>query len=395
MKKFSSLTVLVFTMLLLVVPAVVSAAEYGGVGGRPAYPRADNSRTKSIFIFQLKDGQTATDGVRIYNNTAKQQTISVYAVDSALSSGGGFACRQAADPREDVGSWLKLQANTVTLPANGSKVVPFTITAPARADAGEHDGCIALQARSASNTPSDRSGVVLSFRSAIRVVVTVPGKIVKKLTLATVAVSKLKDGSYTIAPTVRNDGNVSLDTDVRVELVSFTGLHAGKRSGGTYPVLSRSQATWNFEAKSPFWGGWYRAQVRATYNSNPTTTLGMDKGSSQSVRLASAVFFVPPSSTASFIYVAILLVLLAAAILIVKKQRDIRHIRKHWEVFEVENGVTVTSLAKQHHTSWRKIVRVNKLKPPYNLKAGQKLSLPPNKAFVPAPVPKSARNTRK
>lgn len=32
------------------------AIEYGGFGGRPAYPRADNDRTESIFIHTLEPG---------------------------------------------------------------------------------------------------------------------------------------------------------------------------------------------------------------------------------------------------------------------------------------------------------------------------------------------------
>lgn len=32
------------------------AIEYGGFGGRPAYPRADNPRTESIFIHTLEPG---------------------------------------------------------------------------------------------------------------------------------------------------------------------------------------------------------------------------------------------------------------------------------------------------------------------------------------------------
>lgn len=32
----------------------VEAIEYGGFGGRPAYPRADNPRTESIFIHTLE-----------------------------------------------------------------------------------------------------------------------------------------------------------------------------------------------------------------------------------------------------------------------------------------------------------------------------------------------------
>lgn len=33
------------------------AIEYGGSGGKPAYPRPDNKRTESIFIHTLEPGQ--------------------------------------------------------------------------------------------------------------------------------------------------------------------------------------------------------------------------------------------------------------------------------------------------------------------------------------------------
>lgn len=36
----------------------VSAIEYGGFGGRPAFPREDNARTESIFIHTLEPGIT-------------------------------------------------------------------------------------------------------------------------------------------------------------------------------------------------------------------------------------------------------------------------------------------------------------------------------------------------
>lgn len=38
--------------------SVVYAIEYGGFGGRPAYPREDNARTESIFIHTLEPGIT-------------------------------------------------------------------------------------------------------------------------------------------------------------------------------------------------------------------------------------------------------------------------------------------------------------------------------------------------
>lgn len=376
MKKQQFLAAML-AVLVLVMPSAVSAVDYGGVGGRPAHPQPNNQRTKSIFIYQLKPGQTTNDGVRVLNNTGEQQTVSLNAVDAVLASGGAFSCAQNADPKNDVGAWIKLQSSSVTVAANSSQIVPFTVTAPDKADVGEHDGCIAIQAQSATNTPSKQNGVVLSFRSAIRVVVTIPGKIIKKLTLDNVNVSKAKDGNYIVAPAANNEGNVSLDTNVQARLTSLFGLNQGKSYGGTYPVLPRSKASWNLEAKPPFWGGWYRARVSATYNSSPAAELGQNQGSSNTVRLSSALFFVSPSSQAGLIYVLILLAVVVAVALLVRKQRNIRHIRRHWQTFEVEADDTVTGLAKQHHTSWRKIARVNHLKPPYALKAGQKLKLPP------------------
>lgn len=378
MKKLHLLAV-VLVAAVFFVPSVASAVEYGGVGGRPAHPQANNPRTQSIFIYQLGHGQSAIDGVKIYNNTSKQQTIALNAVDSVLASGGAFSCAQNADPKDDVGAWIQLSSSSVTLAANSSQVVPFTVTAPASASVGEHDGCIAIQAQSASNTPSSRNGVVLSFRSAIRVVVTIPGKIVKKLTLASVNVNKATDGNYLVAPTAQNEGNVSLDTNVQAKLASLVGTSADKQVGGTYPVLPRSKASWNFEAKPPFWGGWYRARVTATYNSNPTALLGQNQGGSKTVALSSALFFVPPSVWADVVYALLLLAIAVAVAWLIRKQRDVRHIRKHWQTFEIEEGDTIVGLAKLHHTSWRKIARVNKLKQPYALRKNQKLKLPPLK----------------
>jgi WxL Interacting Protein, peptidoglycan binding domain/LysM domain len=375
MKKLRLLAALLTVSVTMSMPAVAFAVGYGGVGGRPAHPQTDNPRTKSIFIYALKDGRSASDGVTIYNNTNKRQTISVVPVDSVLSSGGSFACAQNSEPKKDVGAWIKLQTSEVTLSANSSKTVPFTVTVPQNADVGEHDGCIAIQADSATK-PTSKSGVLLSFRSAIRVVVTIPGKIVKKLTLNSIGIDHLKNDDYVISPVAQNEGNVSLDTDVQIKLASIFGPTIGTK-GGTYPVLPRSKATWNFEYKHPFWGGWYHAYTTATYNSNPTAELGVDQGASKTVKLTSTVFFVAPTGWGGLIEALIVLALVAAGWFFLKKQRDIRHIREHWIDYKAKKDDDIKSVAAAHHTSWKKLVRVNKIKPPYDLHKDQKLKVPP------------------
>jgi hypothetical protein len=48
----------IIALTVLGVSFSVSAIEYGGFGGRPAYPREDNARTESIFIHTLEPGIT-------------------------------------------------------------------------------------------------------------------------------------------------------------------------------------------------------------------------------------------------------------------------------------------------------------------------------------------------
>ena len=49
-----SLTAFVFVGLSF--SSTLHAIEYGGFGGRPAYPRPDNDRTESIFVHTLEPG---------------------------------------------------------------------------------------------------------------------------------------------------------------------------------------------------------------------------------------------------------------------------------------------------------------------------------------------------
>lgn len=364
---------------VLSAPSVVSAINYGGVGGRPAYPNSSNPRTRSIFIYQLKPGQGASDGLRILNNTRQSQTITIDAVDSELASGGAFTCKQAVEPKDDVGAWIRLDTTTVSVAPNSDQVVPFSISVPAdkNVGVGEHDGCITIQAASQTAAKSKQPGIVLSFRSAIRVVVTIPGKIVKKLSIVSVKVTPAKDNKYQITPVVSNDGNVSLDTQMQPKLLSIFGTEVSSAKGGTSPVLPRSKASLNFEVKRPFWGGLYRAQVVASYNANPSTELGMNNGSNRTAQtLNSVVFFAAPQPLAALIELVILAVIAIAAYRLIDNRKHAKHVRTHWGPYTAKKSDTLDKLASERGTTWKRIAKVNKLKPPYALSKGQKLKLP-------------------
>jgi hypothetical protein len=368
------------TLTLLMLPAGASAINYGGVGAKPANPRPDNPRTQSIFIYELKPGGQASDAIKVQNNTQDSQDISLYAVDSIVSSDGSFGCAQNADPRKEVGSWIQLSQDSVTLAPNSTMTVPFTIAVPAdrSVSVGEHDGCIAIQTAAQTAKPSNQSGVLLSFRTATRVVVTVPGKIVKKLTVNKVAVTHPGNKKLTISPTITNAGNVSLDTNLRTKLLSVFGVSATTAQNGTTPILPHDSASRNFEVPRPFWGGFYRAQVLATYNANPAARLGASsKADEQTVSSTSGWFFAAPAPAALLIELAILLLLAGVVYRFVTGRRRHTDVANNWEDYKVKARDKLPALAESRGVAWREVARANRLKAPYHLEKGQTIKLPP------------------
>lgn len=98
----------------------VAAIGYGTMGGRPAYPRLDNTRTQDIFVHVLEPGAQQDEGILVINNTETEKTLMIYATDSIRSTEGGFACEQLSDTRDLVGAWITLGTpqEAVSIPTN-------------------------------------------------------------------------------------------------------------------------------------------------------------------------------------------------------------------------------------------------------------------------------------
>lgn len=377
MKKI--LLSLIFALVIGIIPSTALAVEYGGVGGRPANPRADNPRTESIFVYELKPGESYKDAVEVFNNTEAERTISIGAVDSVPASDGAFSCAQEASPKASVGSWISLSRTSVTVPAGDSRLVDFTITAPDDASVGEQSGCITIQDTNQQSS-GDQSGVVLTFRSAIRVAVTVPGDIVKAINVADITIrrSPVNADIYTVRPTLINTGNVSLDTDVNVRVVSLFGTPL-QEIDGNYPVLPGTTASWNFNFDKPFWGGLYRADVTASYNSNVADSVGENSGGTpMTATKSSSYVFVAPSPLAAVVELLGLMIILALIAIFVKRQLQKRTVAKSWSNYTVQEGDTIQNIAKTKHVSWKRLAQANKIKAPYQLEPGNKIKVPPH-----------------
>lgn len=285
-----------------------AAIETSGIGAIPAHPRLDNPRTKSIFVYDVAGADVIADGIKVVNNTDTAKTLDVYPVDSQASSDGAFACAQKVDPRKDVGNWIKLAQGQVKLAANSVQVVPFTLTVPTNVKAGEHNGCIVVQDADPA-TKKEGNGIVLSFRSALRVSVTTPGTLSADLSFVGVKSHDINKTTLGVSPILQNKGNVSANANIDVKLRGIFGLHYPFSSiGGQFPAFP-GQSRFNFELKKPFWGGWYRRDVQATYQ-KPLPS-GELSDNVTTINAKSVIIFIMPRPLALVVQTATLLVIAA------------------------------------------------------------------------------------
>ncbi|MBV1855254.1 WxL protein peptidoglycan domain-containing protein [Catellatospora tritici] len=196
-------------------PRTAAAAPAAGpatFGIQPGSPTGPDTRAQ--FQFGATKGAVVKDQIVVSNYGTTPLTLNVYASDAFNTAEGGFDLLAAARQPVDVGAWVKLSANAVTIPARGRTVLPFTLTLPSNVTPGDHVGGIVA---SLTTTQTDASGnkVAVEQRVGVRIYLRVAG-----LLRATLSVDYLhgefqpagatRGGVAVLTYTVRNTGNVRL-----------------------------------------------------------------------------------------------------------------------------------------------------------------------------------------
>lgn len=383
--------VLILMLSFLLVTSNVSAANYGSIGGRPANPDPLNPRTQDIFVYKLDVNQSKTDGVRVYNNTTEKKTILVYAVDSVRSSDGAFACAQLVDEKKDVGSWIKLEKEEITIDSGKNEEVKFTITVPQNASVGEHNGCIVIQEKEIITRGTKQSnGVNISFRSATRVAITVPGEIKKSLEITNFTVQSVKNENENsnnnnstskvklrILSSIKNNGNVSLDALIKIRISDFLNNPVQEYSN-TFPVLRGETLDVGHEFVPSSMGGIYNASLEVIYDSNPKNLLGATENQKLiSIFSKQLQFYSEPDSNTVLTSVVVVSIFVIVSVLVSYRFYRKYQIKKTWEKYKVKKGEELPDIAHKFDLKWQELAKANDLRPPYFINPGEELFIPP------------------
>ncbi|WP_203882072.1 WxL protein peptidoglycan domain-containing protein [Planotetraspora kaengkrachanensis] len=197
----------------------------------------------------LDPGQTVTEYLAVRNFSDAAADFALKAADGYLTDKGRFNMLQSGQTSKDGGTWIKVQ-NKVTVGADETKVVPFTITVPRDAAPGDHPAGIAATVTSAGDTVSVESRV--GFRVMTRTTGTIT---------AAVAVSDLtavyeqswnpfSSGAIRVKYTATNKGNVTVSGVGEVTVSDLSGQRDAKTDveeifpGDSRTVETRIAGVW-------------------------------------------------------------------------------------------------------------------------------------------------------
>ncbi|MBL6277260.1 DUF916 domain-containing protein [Micromonospora fiedleri] len=217
--------------VLAVVLAVVPISSTGAMAEptSPAVtwavqPADRNGPDGRRFIERTLDpGQVVTEHLAVRNFSDSAVVFSLKAADGYLTDKGRFNMLPSNEKSVDGGTWITVQEK-VTVEANGTKVVPFTITVPEDATPGDHPAGIAATVTSTGGTVAVESRV--GFRVMLRASGTVTASVaISDLsTTYTPSWNPFSAGTLKVGYTAKNDGNVALTGSGKVSVGELFGL---------------------------------------------------------------------------------------------------------------------------------------------------------------------------
>jgi len=195
------------------------------------------SGQRSFFSYNSAAGVTISDTVSVQNYGNVSLNLRVYATDGINAPDGTFALLAGDKQPTDVGSWITLAQENVTIPAGTQVLIPYTITIPAGANPGDHVGGI-VASDELPTAPGKTNSVLVFRRTAVRLYLRVQGELRSNLLTDNFRISydgglNPSNGTASVRFRVANRGNVRQAGTYRLQVEGGFGL--GKHDLGERP----------------------------------------------------------------------------------------------------------------------------------------------------------------
>jgi hypothetical protein len=151
---------------------------------QPTFFPHPNARPRAYFIYNSFPTALIRDSVSVKNIGSASGTIDLFPVDAITSQSSGTAFTDPHHPQHDVGAWIRLSRQQITLNPGQSQDIPFSLNVPNHVRPGQHGGGILaevpMQARS-STSASTRTAFQFQSENILGVLINLTGTIMEKL----------------------------------------------------------------------------------------------------------------------------------------------------------------------------------------------------------------------
>jgi len=194
----------------------------GGTGG-----------TRSELNYESAPGSVINDAVVLYNYSNIPMTFRVYATDAFNNGDGQFDALPGDKPAKEVGTWVSIPQENVTLPPGKMVNIPITVSIPVDATPGDHAGAIlasnTTEGAVSINDSGGQSQVAVDRRTGTRLYIQVAGALKPQLAITKVSSTyhtslNPLNGTTDVSFRVENRGNTRLTGVPVVEVAGLFGI---------------------------------------------------------------------------------------------------------------------------------------------------------------------------
>jgi hypothetical protein len=215
------------------------------------------------FSYSAPPGTVLNDSLTLFNYSNVELTFHVYATDAFNDIEGQFALLPEAKKPTDVGPWVVLPQENLTLPAHKQATMPFSVRIPSTARPGDHVGAILASNDAIGNGPSGRL-VTVNRRTGSRLYVRVAGPLQPELAIRKISSAyhpRLNplSGPVDVTYQVENRGNVRMVGQVQADASGLFGLGSKHGPKINLPELLPGQ----------------KVQLKAHFNGIPATFVAL------------------------------------------------------------------------------------------------------------------------
>jgi hypothetical protein len=188
--------------------------------------RAVGNPKLGYFVYPATPGKVLHGAVIVTNTGDAAGVVKIYTADATTGSTTGAVYLTDTAPTL-AGSWIKLGSSQLSLPAGKQATVPFVVTVPSGAAAGQFVGGIVAETVAQISGPKskEKANVQIKVRnlSIVAVQVNVPGPKISKFTISKATIGGSK-GFQQVLVDITNDGNDLAKPSGAVTISNSSGL---------------------------------------------------------------------------------------------------------------------------------------------------------------------------